>query len=113
MNGDGRFALEPTGSSGSGWSDDMMMASQSPVRVGGIGGEGEGGLLLSPKNVHALRTLFDIAHRLAGTLGKSWALVRCARGTKKPKTRSRSGSVCAVRMNGVTPLSYKTTREPD
>lgn len=81
MNGDGRFALEPTGSSGSGWSDDMMA---SPVR--GIGGEGEGGLLLSPKNVHALRTLFDIAHRLAGTLGKSWALVR-TRGTHgKPQS---------------------------
>jgi hypothetical protein len=105
MNGDGRFALEPAGSSGSGWSDDMMMAaSQSPVRVGG---ESEGGLLLSPKNVHALRTLFEIAHRLASTLGKSWALVR----PREIQSLSRRGAVCSIRMNGIATVGHNITRQ--
>ena len=31
--------------------------------------------MLTLKNVHALRTLFNVAHRLHGLLGPSWVLV--------------------------------------
>ena len=31
--------------------------------------------MLTPKNVHALRTLFNIAHRLHHLLGPAWVLV--------------------------------------
>ena len=34
-----------------------------------------GGTVLGLKNVHALRTLFNVAHRLADTLGQSWVYV--------------------------------------
>lgn len=33
------------------------------------------GMVLTPKNVQALRTLFNIAHRLDHKLGSSWVLV--------------------------------------
>ncbi|XP_051116570.1 uncharacterized protein LOC127241447 isoform X2 [Andrographis paniculata] len=33
------------------------------------------GIILTPKNVQALRTLFNIAHRLQNVLGPSWVLV--------------------------------------
>jgi hypothetical protein len=42
--------------------------------AGGPGGEAAG-RVLTPKNVHALRTLFNAAHRLHALLGPSWALV--------------------------------------
>ena len=35
----------------------------------------ESGLVLAPKNVQSMRTLFNIAHRLANSLGPAWALV--------------------------------------
>lgn len=31
--------------------------------------------MLTPKNVHALRTLFNVAHRLHHLLGPAWVLV--------------------------------------
>ena len=31
--------------------------------------------MLTPKNMHALRTLFNIAHKLHPVLGSSWILV--------------------------------------
>lgn len=46
----------------------------SPGRTGGAGAD-EGGLVLAPKNVQAMRTLFNIAHRLSSVLGPAWALV--------------------------------------
>lgn len=36
---------------------------------------GEDGIVLTPKNVQALRTLFNISHRLADVLGPAWVLV--------------------------------------
>ena len=33
------------------------------------------GLVLAPKNVQSMRTLFNIAHRLSNVLGPAWALV--------------------------------------
>ena len=35
----------------------------------------EAGLVLAPKNVQSMRTLFNIAHRLSNVLGPAWALV--------------------------------------
>lgn len=35
----------------------------------------DGGVVLTPKNVQAMRTLFNIAHRLANVLGSGWSLV--------------------------------------
>lgn len=35
----------------------------------------EDAFILTPKNVQALRTLFNIAHRLDHHLGKSWFMV--------------------------------------
>lgn len=32
-------------------------------------------MVLTPKNVHALRTLFNVAHRLHHQLGGAWTLV--------------------------------------
>ncbi|KAK3236704.1 hypothetical protein CYMTET_53172 [Cymbomonas tetramitiformis] len=55
------------------------------------------GLLLSTKNVHALRTLFNIAHRLAGNLGPSWVLVletlsQLERALNNPHTTTQEAS---------------------
>ncbi len=36
---------------------------------------GDGNLVLTTKNLHALRTLFNCAHRLADGLGPSWVHV--------------------------------------
>ena len=35
----------------------------------------ESGLVLAPKNVQSMRTLFNIAHRLSNVLGPAWGLV--------------------------------------
>ena len=35
----------------------------------------EAGLVLAPKNIQSMRTLFNIAHRLSNVLGSSWGLV--------------------------------------
>lgn len=40
-----------------------------------IGRKGEDGIVLTPKNVQALRTLFNVSHRLADVLGPAWVLV--------------------------------------
>lgn len=37
--------------------------------------EASEGVVLTPKNVHALRTLFNVAHRLHHLLGPAWVLV--------------------------------------
>ena len=46
--------------------------------TGGGGGAGGGDLeriILTPKNIQALRTLFNVAHRLATSLGGAWFLI--------------------------------------
>ncbi|KAK9810126.1 hypothetical protein WJX72_005196 [[Myrmecia] bisecta] len=40
-----------------------------------LASDGSEGVVLTPKNVQALRTLFNIAHRLDALLGPSWVLV--------------------------------------
>jgi hypothetical protein len=43
---------------------------------GGMGGGGMmGDIVLTPKNIQALRTLFNVAHRLATSLGGAWFLI--------------------------------------
>ena len=37
--------------------------------------EASEGVVLTPKNVHSLRTLFNVAHRLHHLLGPAWVLV--------------------------------------
>jgi hypothetical protein len=46
----------------------------SSTAMEAAGGDG-GGRVLTPKNMHALRTLFNIAHKLHPVLGTSWILV--------------------------------------
>ena len=41
----------------------------------GLPADASEGVVLTPKNVHALRTLFNIAHRLHHLLGPAWVLV--------------------------------------
>ena len=41
----------------------------------GLPSDASEGVVLTPKNVHALRTLFNIAHRLHHLLGPAWVLV--------------------------------------
>lgn len=45
------------------------------ARRSGSSGNIDAGLVLTPKNVQAMRTLFNIAHRLANNLGAAWVLV--------------------------------------
>ncbi len=58
---------------------DILRAGSAPIPRGGSGivmdlGEGSG-KVLTAKNVHALRTLFNVAHKLHPLLGPSWLLV--------------------------------------
>lgn len=47
--------------------------NDTSVRAGGgAGSEGKDSMVLSAKNVQALRTLFNIAHRLNESLGRAW-----------------------------------------
>lgn len=52
-------------------------------------------VILTPKNVQALRTLFNIAHRLDHHLGRSWLLVldnidRLDRVLHSPRTTTQA-----------------------
>ncbi|DBA68408.1 TPA: hypothetical protein ACH3X2_013711 [Trebouxia sp. C0005] len=47
-------------------------SSKAPL---GLPSDASEGVVLTPKNVHALRTLFNIAHRLHHLLGPAWVLV--------------------------------------
>lgn len=80
----------------------------SPMRGGGrVGGFGPAQgepQVLTPKNVQALRTLFNIAHRLANTLGNSWFLVletlaNLERVLDSPHTTTQEGISSAVGAN--------------
>ena len=51
-----------------------MNPNSSCARGQALGGEAAG-RVLTAKNVHALRTLFNCAHRLAPLLGPAWLLV--------------------------------------
>jgi hypothetical protein len=61
---------------------EFQRTGSAPIPRGGsglAGGGGDGGdavgRVLTAKNVHALRTLFNVAHRLHPLLGFSWLLV--------------------------------------
>ena len=50
-------------------------ASTASVKAPPINSETADGVVLTPKNVQALRTLFNIAHRLHHLLGPAWVLI--------------------------------------
>ena len=52
-----------------------MGSSKAPAVKAGAAQDALAGIVLTPKNVHALRTLFNIAHRLHHLLGPAWVLV--------------------------------------
>lgn len=61
---------------------DIIAEQESGTRSGAGGPGGlasprleDVGLVLGPKNVQAMRTLFNIAHRLSAVLGPAWSLV--------------------------------------
>lgn len=50
-------------------------SSTAGAALGGGEAAAEPGIVLAPKNVQSMRTLFNIAHRLSNVLGPAWALV--------------------------------------
>ncbi len=80
----------------------------------GLPSDASEGVVLTPKNVHALRTLFNIAHRLHHLLGPAWVLVLDILNTldrilQSPRTTTQVRclhalhplfcSCCAIRLN--------------
>ncbi len=57
----------------------------------------ETGLVLAPKNVQSMRTLFNIAHRLSNVLGPAWGLVL---ETMNTLVRRAGGQVLWCRQGG-------------
>lgn len=79
----GGGAISPTGS---------KLPHQRTTSVENV----DGGIILTPKNVQAMRTLFNIAHRLANVLGLGWSLVLETLNTldrvlHSPKTTTQEG----------------------
>jgi hypothetical protein len=78
------FALACAGESGAGETDLSprgppaaadKLASPRGSSLAAAGEAAEAGLVLAPKNVQSMRTLFNIAHRLSNVLGPAWGLV--------------------------------------
>lgn len=59
------FAVPPTG--------EKLASPRGSLAAAGEAAEA--GLVLAPKNVQSMRTLFNIAHRLSNVLGPAWELV--------------------------------------
>ncbi len=69
-----------------------LAAASAAAEVGA-----EQGLVLAPKNVQSMRTLFNIAHRLSNVLGPAWALVLETMNTldrilNSPRTTTQVGA---------------------
>lgn len=72
----GELDTSPRGASGLPPAERMASPRGSMAAAVGVGDAGaEQGLVLAPKNVQSMRTLFNIAHRLNNVLGPAWALV--------------------------------------
>ena len=54
---------------------EKMVSPRGSLAAAGGEAAAESGLVLAPKNVQSMRTLFNIAHRLSNVLGPSWSLV--------------------------------------
>eukprot|EP00897_Mesotaenium_endlicherianum_P003847 jgi/Mesen1/3490/ME000197S02513 len=63
------------------------------------GGSGEG-VVLTPKNVQALRTLFNISHRLCTVLGPSWEMVSSLARARVHMRAMRLCSPAGLRAGG-------------
>jgi hypothetical protein len=117
--------LERAGSGGGGGGNNGSYSPRSPSSLGGGGGGGpsspatgskhhrttsvenvDGGTVLTPKNIQAMRTLFNIAHRLANVLGPGWALVLETLNTldrvlNSPKTTTQEGGISGGGSNNL------------
>lgn len=86
------------------------------------GGEAaaEAGLVLAPRNVQSMRTLFNIAHRLSNVLGPAWGLVLETMNTldrilHSPRTTTQAGPRAAgraLRRSGARARPLKQQRRP-
>ncbi|CAI5535817.1 unnamed protein product, partial [Closterium sp. Naga37s-1] len=54
---------------------DLLASSMGSAAAASAAALGQGVPVLTPKNMHALRTLFNVSHRLCAVLGPSWELV--------------------------------------
>lgn len=81
---------------------DLGRQSSAPLPRGGSSAAADNadgaGRVLTPKNMHALRTLFNIAHKLHPVLGSSWILVlenlnSLDRILNSPRTTTQVGSL--------------------
>lgn len=96
----------PSRSGGRG--DGAPLPRSPPARVSSMDSIYESGIILTPKNVQAMRTLFNIAHRLANVLGPAWAYVLETLNTldkilNSPKTTTQemaSGGVTGAAVSG-------------
>jgi hypothetical protein len=76
---------------------------------------GDGALVLSPKNVQSMRTVFNIAHRLGDSLGPAWALVLGTLSTldrvlDSPRTTTRVRHRRAAHGSPHHPLRHQLLR---
>ncbi|CAI5471017.1 unnamed protein product [Closterium sp. Yama58-4] len=54
---------------------DLLASSMGSAAAASAAALGQAVPVLTPKNMHALRTLFNVSHRLCAVLGPSWELV--------------------------------------
>ncbi|CAI5508745.1 unnamed protein product [Closterium sp. Naga37s-1] len=54
---------------------DLLASTMGSAATASAAALGQGVPVLTPKNMHALRTLFNVSHRLCAVLGPSWELV--------------------------------------
>ncbi|CAI5995602.1 unnamed protein product [Closterium sp. NIES-65] len=54
---------------------DLLASTMGSAAAASAAALGQGVPVLTPKNMHALRTLFNVSHRLCAVLGPSWELV--------------------------------------
>ena len=77
----------------------VSSSRSAPGKAAAAAQDASAGIVLTPKNVHALRTLFNIAHRLHHLLGPAWVLVLDILNTldkilQSPRTTTQVG--CSV-----------------
>ncbi|CAI5961701.1 unnamed protein product, partial [Closterium sp. NIES-64] len=53
---------------------DLLASTMGSAAAASAAALGQGVPVLTPKNMHALRTLFNVSHRLCAVLGPSWEL---------------------------------------
>jgi hypothetical protein len=71
----GESDLSPRGVAALAPAADRLISPRGGPAAAAAGETPEAGLVLAPKNVQSMRTLFNIAHRLSNVLGPAWVLV--------------------------------------